>query len=188
MRPIETTVVSILALGLLAGSAIGVAAQDEEAPAGVTSFTGSFSTDAEWPDVATETELPNGFSETTGHVRLNSWVSSDPRLTGDVATVVNWVLDPDGFSAMETGRQPNMLNASITELTNDGGSWLGEGVSMSSTDLDVATDSIILVGRDGYEGLTAYVLVDGREWPPTYSGVIFPSAMPDVPEEPYAGE
>jgi hypothetical protein len=89
---------------------------------------------------------------------------------------------------METGGQPNMLNTSIVELTNDGGSWLGEGVSMSSTDLDVATDNIILVGRDGYEGLTAYVLVDGRGWPPTYSGVIFPSAMPDVPEEPYAGE
>jgi hypothetical protein len=184
----KTGLISVLVAGLLAGSAVGVAAQDDEEAAGVTSFTGSFSSDAEWPDVATETELPNGFTETTGHVRLNSWVSSDPRLSGDVATVVNWVLDPDGFGAMETGGQPNMLNTSITELTNDGGSWLGEGVSMSSTDLDVATDNIILVGRDGYDGLTAYVLIDGREWPPTYSGVIFPSAMPDVPEEPYAGE
>ena len=186
MRAIKTTTISILAVGLLASLAIGVGAQDEESAA-VASFTGSFSTDAEWPAGETQTVLPNGFMETTGHVRLNRWESSDPRLTGDVATVVNWVLDPDGFGATETGGQPNMLNVSSVELTNDEGSWLGEGISMSSTDLDVATDSIVLVGRDGFEGLTAYVLVDGRAWPPTYSGVIFPTALPETPE-PYAGE
>ena len=41
MRGIKTITISILAVGLLAGSAIGVAAQDEVATAEVSSFTGT---------------------------------------------------------------------------------------------------------------------------------------------------
>ena len=41
VRAIRTTTISILALGLLAGSAVGVTAQDEEADAGAVSFTGA---------------------------------------------------------------------------------------------------------------------------------------------------
>ena len=117
VRAIKTTTISILALGLLAGSTVGVAAQDEAAD--VTSFTGTIS----FVDVASEstvTDLGNGFTEYNGFVILNSYESSDPRFTGDSSVVVNTVMVPDRFET--TGQQ-----ATTYMVTNDGGSWLGEG-------------------------------------------------------------
>ena len=187
VRSIKTTTISILALGLLAGSAVGVAAQDEEAAAGVTSVTGSIF-GGEGLDVeTTETEYPNGFYAVDGFTWRNDWVSSDERLTGDVTGVTNWVVGPDGFDAWGTGGQPDIIASQVLELTNDGGSWLGEGVSFGSTDLDISRDMFALVGQGGYEGLTAYVILEVPPGPPTFSGIIFPAAMPEAPE-PYAGE
>jgi hypothetical protein len=183
MRTIKTTTISILAVGLLAGSAGGVAAQDEEETAVVTSFTGVFSPDAEGlPNPAqTEGVLPNGFSWNNGFAWKTSWESSDERMAGDVTGVNHWVIDPAGFEPWSWGGQPNMLAREIVELTNDGGSWLGEGIGFNSTELDMASTTHIFVGRDGYEGLTAYVLV-GEGQPPTFSGIIFPGEMPEAPE------
>ena len=54
MRTIRTTTISILVLGLLAGSGVGVAAQDEEAEpfsgAVVTGYFASFSDEVEVPE------------------------------------------------------------------------------------------------------------------------------------------
>jgi len=47
---------------------------------------------------------------------------------------------------------------------------------------------VALSGRDGYEGLTAFVNLTaggGTDW--DLEGIIFPSEMPVIPE-PYAGE
>jgi hypothetical protein len=187
VRALRTTTISILAVGLLAGSSVGVAAQDEETAAGATSFTGSVR-GGEGVDVeTTETVFPNGFTAVDGATWRNNWESSDERLTGDVTGVSNWVVGPDGFSAWETGGEPDIITSVVMELTNDGGSWLGEGIGFGSTDLGVSRDMYTLVGRDGYEGLTAYVVLEVPPGPPTFSGVIFPTAMPEVPE-PYAAE
>jgi len=176
MRGIRTTTISILALGLLAGSAAGVAAQDE---AEVTSFTGTSS----FVDVlqeSTDTELPNGLTENVGFTVLNSWESSDPRFTGDNYVVVNSVADPDTFGAA----RPDWLLETSQVVTNDGGSWVGEGRSFDSTDLDLDIPMVVaFVGQDGYDGLAAYVALEAD----SVSGVIFPSEGPEVPE-PYAGE
>ena len=187
MRTIRTTTISILALGLLAGSAVGVAAQDEEAAAGVTSFTATPSMEGEVAAEGTVVVLPNGFTEGDGFTWLSSWEASDPRFTGNFSAVMNSVMDPDGFKAFETGGQPNELRSSTAVLSNDGGSWLGEGIAISSTDLGIATEAAIFVGQDGYEGLTAYVLIDNTQFPATISGVVFPAAMPEAPE-PYVAE
>ena len=186
MRTIKTTTISILAVGLLAGSAVGVAAQDEEAAAEVASFTGSIR-GGEGLDVeTTETVFPNGFTAVDGFTWRNNWESSDERLTGDVTGVTNWVVGPDGFDAWGTGGQPDIINAQVIELTNDGGSWLGEGMAFGSTDLDISRDMYTLVGQGGYEGLTAFVIIE-QPPAPTFSGVIFPATMPEVPE-PYSGD
>ena len=184
MRTVKTTTISILAVGLLAGSAVGVAAQDDEAAAGATSFTGSALGGPAIDVETTETDLGNGFTAVDGFTYRNTWEASDERMTGDVIGVVNQVIDP---GALETGGLPDIIMSEAIELTNDGGSWLGEGSGFGSTDLDVVKGMYTLVGQGGYEGLTAYVIAEtvGRE--PALSGIIFPTAMPEVPE-PYVGE
>ena len=81
-----------------------------------------------------------------------------------------------------------MLLAGTYVLANDGGSWFGETTGFNSAELGVNTSTAILVGQDGYEGLTAYVLFNGnQDFGSEFSGVIFPSAMPEV-LGPYAAE
>jgi hypothetical protein len=183
VRAVKTTTISILALGLVAGSALGVAAQDEEAAASAVSFTGSVR-GGEGADIET-TALPNGYMAMDGFTYRNTWESSDERLTGEVSGVNNFVVDPDGFRASATGGKPNIIQSLAIELTNDGGRWLGEGRGFGSTDLDIVKEMYTLVGQGGYEGLTAYVIVEVTQGPPTFSGIIFPTAMPEMPE-PYA--
>lgn len=180
MHNVRTTIISILALGLLAGSTIGVAAQSAEGGAEVASFSGTIS----FVDVAresTDTDLGNGFTEYRDFAILNSYESSDPRFTGVASVVIDQVMVPDRFET--TGQR-----AMTYLVTNDGGSWLGEARAFGSTatDIDPAT-FITFVGRDGYEGLTAYAQIDPTQDPATISGVIFPVAMPEMPE-PYIVE
>jgi hypothetical protein len=184
VRSIKTTTISILAIGLLAGSAVGVAAQGEEESAGATSFTGTARGGPGVEARTTETDLGNGFIAVDGFTYRNTWESSDVRLTGDVTGVVNQVNNP---SASATGGLPDIIMAEAIELTNDGGSWLGEGRGFGSTDLDFVKTIYTLVGQGGYEGLTAYVIFEATGQDPTLSGIIFPTAMPEAPE-PYAGE
>jgi hypothetical protein len=181
VRAIKTTTISILAVGLLAGSTVGAAAQDEEAADGATSFTGT-SIERDYlldpPPVTT----PDGMDVGTEWVILLKWSTSDPRLTGEATATTNWVIDgsDDGFT---------YLGAHTYELSNDGGSWLGSGTHLASSELGV-TGNAVLVGQDGYDGLTAYVIFVDSE---TVSGVnemsgtIIPIAMPEAPE-PYSAE
>ena len=180
MRAIKTITISILAVGLLAGSAVGVAAQDEDAT--TSSFTGTSSfveviSEGTWGE-----PLPNGLIGAADNVGLHRWESSDPRLAGDAVVANSAVIDPD---------KGNVLTVSTYELTNDGGSWVGEHTAFGSSDAlgpDVGNlGPIILVGRDGYDGLTAYVMNQfDMAANAEFSGVIFPTALPSFPELPAA--
>ena len=184
MRTIRTTTISILVLGLLAGSAVGVGAQDEEAAAGATSFTGTGFGGDPIEVETTETDLGNGFIAVDGFTYRNTWEASDERLAGNVTGVVNQVLDP---GTAVPGQLPDIMTSMAIELANDGGSWLGEGRGFASTDLGVVKEMYTLVGQGGYKGLTAYAIVESTGPETTLSGIIFPTAMPEVPE-PYEGE
>ena len=177
MRASRTITISIVALGLLAGSAVGVAAQDEEADASVTTVTGT----TMWLNTveeSTETMTPDGISENVGGVNVFRFEASDPRLTGDATVTSNWVLIEDAESF-------GSLNADTYELSNDGGSWHGESTGFGSPGFG-AGRTIILVGQDGYDGLTAYLHgefvpdLGGEE----FKGLILPTAMPEIPEAP----
>ena len=178
MRAIRTTTISILAVGLLAGSAVGVAAQDGEAADGATSFTGNSRESlyvSDPPPVAT----PDGMDVGTEWVIQLRWVTTDPRLTGQATATTNWVVDEgeDGFT---------YLGAHTYELSNDGGSWLGSGTHLAKP-LGV-NGNAVLVGQDGYDGLTAYIVfVDNDAGHNDMIGTIIPIAMPEAPE-PYAAE
>ena len=183
MRIAKATTISILAAGMLAGATVGVTAQDEAA-AEVTSFTGTLSF-SEVLRESTDTDRGDGFTEYAGFSVLNSLESSDPRLTGDHRVVINSVGVPFWW---EAPGGPSVVHTTLHELTNDGGSWLGEETTFSSAELDLVAPGVVaLVGQDGYEGLTAYAVIDDTQQPPTISGVVFPTAMPGVPE-PYDAE
>ena len=172
MRAIKTTTISILAVGLLAGSAVGVAAQDESA--GASNLTGTI---ASGSDVSqgTRTEV-EGLVLTSGVVGLGRWDAPDERLSGDATYTGNWLYDE---------RERTSIRSATYELSNDGGSWLGEATALATPSLD--TDTVLFTGRGGYEGLTAYVLIDWSRPATEFTGVVFPAPMPETPE-PYVAE
>ena len=181
MRAIRTTTISILAIGLLAGSAVGVAAQDEVATAEVSSFTGTGSEGLEVLAEGTLEVNADGLNESVGVAYVARFDSDDDRLTGDATITANWQFaDPsDGLA---------QLAARTYEITNEGGSWLGKSHSFIADDVGVQVEMAVLTGQDGYEGLTAYVHFDWNDdFSTNFSGLIFPGPGPAIPE-PYVAE
>lgn len=193
MRTIRNITIAILAVGLLAGSAVAVSAQDGEAGDDPldglevfgekvsTSFTGRFTSQSDVIEEGTEVVV-DGLLHLEGIVLRQSMVSSDPRLTGAVTTTADWVIDvgrPDGMATI--------MFAGTLELTNGGGSWLGEFVGVGDLEHEMNDSVVTFAGRGGYEGLTAVAVIDTWDWAQTYEGTIFPAAMPEIPE-PYVAE
>jgi hypothetical protein len=136
VRAIKTIIISILAIGLLAGSAVGVAAQS----AAVTGGFG-FGDDCEPQPVVT--------SCTGGRFEFD-----DDRLTGDYEMT----------ETIATGFPPGGFGEIITEefrVTNDEGAWSGQAIYGTYFPDDgeqvVSGDNRVLTGEDAYEGLTAWL-------------------------------
>lgn len=185
MRTIRATATAILSIGLLASPAVGVAAQDEGQGSLVTSFTGEFTTQIDVISEGTPFGDADGFEGTNGLVARMSMVSSDPRMTGTVISTANFILDTNQMAP--DFEVFNVLGTNTYELTNDGGSWIGEATSFGNIDLGVTKGTIVFVGRGGYEGLTAYLATDGEAFRTGYVGMIFPRPMPETPQ-PYAAQ
>ena len=135
VRAIKTTTISILALGLLAGSAVGVAAQSAV-------VTGSIAS-------GDDCEMtPEGAEFCTG----GRFEFDDPRLTGDYEKTQTFVMAPDidgAFRATEDFR-----------VTNDEGAWSGRfviGSFFQDDELVSGRNNWLLTGEGAYEGLTAWV-------------------------------
>jgi hypothetical protein len=178
VKGLKTTTISILTLGLLAGSTLGAAAQDEPSMDGAA-VTGT----ASWlRELSAGTESSaDGIVAVEDVVHVHSWTASDPRLGGDLTYTGNWLFDEDEGNSIQSGTY---------ELTNDGGRWLGEATAYSSDALGADLDVVVFTGREAYEGLTAYVVIDWSSDDVSgenFKGVIFPSAMPEVPEPYVAG-
>ena len=117
MRGIKTITISILALGLLAGSAVGVAAQDEESdPMAPSSFTWSYG-DVEG-SIRGYPEISQGFTV----------VASDPRASGEMT---NDPIDAD---------EEFLIGLWESRLVNDNGSWVGIGKQVDGFVNDLGTD------------------------------------------------
>ena len=137
MRSIRITIISMITVGLLAGSAVGVAAQN-------ALVTGEFT------DAGAE--------------------FSDPRLTGAVEVTSNNAILPSNGAGFTDG----MIATEDIRLTNDEGSWSGQGIFAGFAPTGVPAgyaaselpeqyqwvesgDHLVLIGEDGYEGLMAYL-------------------------------
>ena len=172
MRAIRTTTISILALGLLAGSAVGVTAQDEADPMAPSTFTMQ---NASEPVV---TEDPGtGALTAVGPVE-----STDQRASGTLTQVT-------GSAPIEVADGAGgFINTDAVRLVNDGGSWVGSNrgfLTFTSDGLPTVQFLGELVGEGGYEGLTLFFAQTGDAADTRWLGVIVPTAdVPTVPELP----
>jgi hypothetical protein len=132
----------------------------------------------------TETVV-DGVREVRGFViEWDSLQLDDPRLSGRVTVALNAnaVEEQDGVEIV-----PQALSLHIE---NEWGSWTGRGTSLSrgrgSLAPDEATnlDTILLSGAGAYDGLSAYLIMDGTASPATVEGAIFAGGLPPFPDLP----
>jgi hypothetical protein len=167
VRAIKTITISILAVGLLAGSAVGVAAQG----AAVSGFqTG---------DCEPAPDGPDGVKLCTGRFALD-----DPRLTGDYE-----ILAAEVFQEGGDGFEVGYARQDAIRISNDDGAWSGHGLygavvsddaSLPEEERVIEVIGWVLSGEDGYEGLTAYLGIGG---PGGIEGVIIEGTLPELPGE-----
>ena len=183
MRAIKTTTISILAAGLLAGSAVGVAAQDQSSGY----FTGSI-------DESTATQIDGVFESgppDTGRGMgfVGATVETDDeRISGTLSQALNFDWSGPEPTLVHTG-------ASLWRIENDGGAWVGHGTEFSYTDDWTQWDEedpstwgptgnfVVLTGEGDYEGMTAMVTTQPSDvGVSSLSGVVFSGEVPPVPE------
>jgi hypothetical protein len=109
----------------------------------------------------------------------------DPRVTGTatVATNVN-THEGSGFS------QTWVLGQAL-RIENEAGWWSGQGTGVEHTGGTANPEESLrletwpqLTGAGDYEGLSAYLIVDYSQNPPTIEGVIYEGEPPSFPEVP----
>jgi hypothetical protein len=177
MRTFRNTLVGAVLVALLAGSGAAVMAQDDELVP--SSATGTL----EFVEPATEAAMGEGgdavaHDEATLHV--HEWTSSDPRLTGTATYTGSWhIYNPPA----EDCDDPEAEAGAVYEIVNDGGSWRCAAFRAPIPGPDGATNvhTLAFRGTGGYEGLSAYVLVDWSTSPFTYGALITPNTVPIVP-------
>jgi hypothetical protein len=181
VKGLKAGVISILAIGLVAGSAVGVAAQDEAAdPMAPSTFTGEFTGTAE-----DSTDPATGLE-----VSVSPWEATDPRASGTWTGAEDAaVLDGDDGQQFTVGRE-------AVRLANDGGAWVGTKrwfLALSLPDGPVSVGTFTeLVGEGGYEGLSLFMFEtfdgDFEDGPDSIStAFIVPTDMvPAMPPPPSA--
>ena len=172
MRAIRTTTISILALGLLAGSAVGVAAQDESDEALAPALMSGKLTEG-WEVLSGDSALVDGAVRESGVVTTEVRKMSDPRLTG--------TLTIDFTKQFFDVRRDTDLHWGTVLIENDEGAW--EGMITGTSDLEADGAPVAyyeLVGSGAYDGLSAIVFETGNETPIDWlwSGIIFPGDLP----------
>jgi len=176
MRAIGMITTTLASLALVAGPAVGAAAQSPEAlaPAWVTGQV-FFGAQLSAPTVTTEGDVTHKRGESYENQR---WDVSDPRLSGMAAA--SWNSDvfelPDdaGVSLVAVGTY---------EIVNDDGSWVG-GYASAGQGADPSLgmlETVILTGSGAYEGLSAILNLDWTTYPVPVEGMIIPGELPPSP-------
>ena len=193
---LRQTISSTLALALLAGSAAGAAAQDDEARAGVPApIYLSFGGEPEVREGTTDDPSP-GRITVTGIVQTGEEIgATDARLAGGGTTVMSGTTlgDPESaappFGDDMSAPPPELLTVATVarRIVNDGGAWSGSGYEVEyqpeGDGGPVISGFEILVGEGDYAGLTLILTSTGEQ----QLGWIVPSdalqPVPDIPAE-----
>lgn len=182
MSGIRTSIIGILATGLLAGATVAVAAQEETAPATAASWvTGTVQFAPSCVDPERTNEV--GLTIERGYAcEPQTWESDDPRLGGSASLVWNadvYWLENERYS---------VTNA-LYDIHGEAGGWTcrnSNGLDRGSglfTDPVQGTDKLSCAGYGGNEGLTAILVAD---WAGSrsFEGLIFDREVPPQPELP----
>ncbi len=169
MRGYQPGLSFVLAIGLLGGSVGVVAAQDAEPP---IEFTGRLSFG---PQVGPGTqERVEGRNEIRGSVFSTPVAAmSDPRLDGAWTRTNN----------LDQYDEPSVLTwQALWRVETEDGAWAGIETPIVFSDGSRSTTTAVLVGEDGYEGLTAVIEFEqgGDAW--DLRGFIIDGEMPPLPE------
>jgi hypothetical protein len=189
VKGLKPTLISAIAIGLLAGSTIGVAAQDEEAaaePSTPAKVTGTINAeDSDLVQEPTETVVDGVLEVRDVIVKGDRFEMDDPRLTGTATLAVN----------VDVHKESDFIDVVAGTLglriENEAGSWSGQGTTVSHGGGGIPQDERLnldiypsLTGAGAYEGLSAFLIVDPTEDPITVEGVISAGEMPLFPELP----
>jgi hypothetical protein len=179
----RTPLITALAIGLLAGSAVGVVAQDEDEVAAPVPFTVRFLPSNSLRAAQTTTE--DGVTKELG----NCWAPviaspSDPRLAG----TLTFCSDDHSYGAIAAESDVGVWSTTY-RIENDGGAWQGSSAGVAwvdpeSGDMMETEELVIFVGEDAYEGLYA-AMTFLPDWS-DIRGVIFEGAPPAAPVPPSA--
>ena len=173
VKKLRTPLVAAIAIGLLTGSAFGVAAQDTEAAAPVE-FTAKWAFGgAVRPDTS---EFVDGVLMTRGGAWRPGVITSasDPRLEGTLSIAAN--------SNQYAGTGPEVWNYAF-RIENAEGAWQQmPTINLAVGDGDLNTTTGVLVGEGGYAGLIAVFdnLSENSTW--TLHGYIIDGELTPAPE------
>jgi hypothetical protein len=196
VKKFRTPLVAVIAIGLLAGSAVGVAGQeaDETTSEPPVEVTGTVRLDAS----GCSREGLGGEATTTTPMRQRftcrtTTEMSDPRLAGAVTVIYeNWLYDGTGLPVFEGCaedpgcEEPSLfLESGALSIENADGTWRGRPtlnpfVGFPGSD-EPATQLMLLDGEDGYEGLVALLEFTGTS-PASVHGFIIDGGFPPDPE------
>ena len=174
MRTLRLSLAGTVILVLLGGLSGAVAGQDEGTLDPLAPATATI-------EITSRQEVSPGTmrSDDAGVVHIQGvhhehvWEATDPRLSGTVTYRGNWMAFP---------KVPMQVESATYEVVNEGGRWFGPATAQAGPSLG-NNDTILLRGEGGYEGLMAYILIDGTTTdPPRIYAAIFPGEMPPVPE------
>ena len=183
MKTFRTSLIATIAIGLLAGSAVGVAAQETETEA-PTEFTATWDSNFGPPGIRSEVEEGSDPVHSRGYANhpLIIETAGDPRFEGEVTAVNN----QDRYLSDGALRVFN----SAFSVENDEGTWRGvPHLTLRFSDAEGSGRTQLFIGEGGYAG--SYALVDIQDdraaevW--TLRGVIFDGEPPSAPE-PFASE
>ena len=182
MRTLKPGLITVIAIGLLAGSAVGVAAQDDSSPAFFSWTYGDG--EAEFVPGEMDESVP-GVMTMRDFTQVFSIEADDGRASG----LSTYVFNSDSWADADADA-PEMIDViSFSQrIVNEGGSWSGTGTLVDHTApgegaARSGASMATLAGESGYDGLTLFLLLTpGDEGG---SGFIVPTAnVPPVPELP----
>ena len=173
MRPLRLSLIGTVIVTLLGGFSGVVSAQADSAdPMAPATASIEIASSQEISPGMMRMDVP-GIVYTDGVHHEHVWEATDPRLSGAVTYRGNWM----GFPEV-----PMQVESATYEVANEGGRWFGAATAQAGPSLG-NNDTILLRGEGGYEGLMAYILIDGTTtYPPRIYAAVFPGEMPPTPE------
>lgn len=179
----KTTSVRIAAtvIGLIVGSMIGVAAQDEDPEVQSVPYATGIAGQPRSAIDPTQRVTPDGELQIRGLQLGDIPVQlSDPRLSGRLTISSNGAGRnfPDGHARIE----PRTYR-----IDNNGGGWSGAGERVLAFSVRQPTplinhESMILQGEGGYAGLVAYVFIELAGATPELQAVVLQVEMAPLPD------